>query len=356
MAPGAINRSAFTPRPHALGQHEGFCDFVAALPCRPGSASCIDWVPAHFPTDEPGLAALMGTHFTNTRTRAKACIKDWGTLIYNFGRREVFNYLIGNALFWIEHYGVDGLRVTRWLRCSTATTAARPESGCLTSTAAVKTSKRLTSCSRMNEVLGSERPGAATYAEESTAWPSVSRPPSVGGLGFHYKWNMGWMHDMLDYMTHDPIHRRYHHNELTFGLLYAFTENFVLPLSHDEVVHGKGSLIGKMPGDYWQKFANLRTSTASCGLTPARSCCSWAASSRSGSEWNDEGQPGLAPARLPTARRRAPPGARSEPAVPQSAGALHEIDFDPSGFEWIRPTIRTTRCWPFSAVARTAAK
>jgi 1,4-alpha-glucan branching enzyme len=189
-------------------------------------------------------------------------------------------FLLSSALFWLDEYHIDGCASTPWPRCSTWTTARKKASGSPTNTAAARTSRRCF-LRLLNEAVYRDHPDVQVIAEESTAWPMVSRPTYIGGLGFGMKWNMGWMHDTLKYMQADPVHRKYHHDKLTFSIWYAFTENFVLPLSHDEVVHGKGSLIGKMPGDDWQQFANLRLLSATCGRTPARSCCSWAASSAS---------------------------------------------------------------------------
>jgi 1,4-alpha-glucan branching enzyme len=184
----------------------------------------MDWVPAHFPRDDFGLGSFDGSHLYEHADPRKGAHPDWGTLIFNYGRPEVTNYLLASATFWIEEYHIDALRV-EFLRT-------------------------------MNEHVHAL--GAVTIAEESTSWPGVSHPVYNGGLGFSYKWNMGWMHDTLDYIGEEPVHRSYHHDKLTFGLLYAFSENFVLPLSHDEVVHGKGSIFARMPGDEWRKFANLR--------------------------------------------------------------------------------------------------
>ncbi len=224
-----------------------------------GIGVVVDWVPAHFPRDDWALARFDGTALYEHEDPRRGSQPDWGTLVFNFGRHEVRNFLIASALYWLEEFHVDGLRVDAvasmlYLDYSRKEGEWEPNQfGGRENLEAVAFLKEL------NEVVYGEHPGAITVAEESTAWPAVSRPTYLGGLGFGFKWNMGWMHDTLRYFAKDPIHRRYHHDDLTFGLLYAFSENFVLPLSHDEVVHGKGSLLDKMPGDRWQQLANLRS-------------------------------------------------------------------------------------------------
>ncbi len=217
-----------------------------------------DWVPAHFPSDAHGLGYFDGTHLYEHADPRQGFHPDWNTLIYNYGRREVANFLIGNALFWLKQYHLDALRVDAVASMLYLDYSRKPGEWLPNRYGGRENLEAIDFIKRLNELVFSEVPGATTMAEESTDWPGVSRPLYAGGLGFGYKWNMGWMHDTLAYMRENPVHRRWHHNQMTFGLLYAFSENFVLPLSHDEVVHGKGSLIAKMPGDDWQKFANLR--------------------------------------------------------------------------------------------------
>ena len=218
----------------------------------------IDWVAGHFPNDEHGLARFDGTHLYEHADPRQGFHPDWNTCIFNYGRNEVANYLLANALFWLGTYGVDGLRVDAVASMLYLDYSRRPGEWIPNRFGGRENLEAIDFIRRLNEMAYERCPRCVTVAEESTAWPQVSAPTYLGGLGFGYKWNMGWMHDTLAYFSKDPIHRRHHHNELTFSLLYAFSENYILPLSHDEVVHGKGSIVGKMPGDRWQRFANVR--------------------------------------------------------------------------------------------------
>ena len=240
-----------------FGDAAGLRRFVDAAHAA-GIGVLLDWVPAHFPSDAHGLALFDGTHLYEYADRREGFHTDWNTLIYNFGRTEVRNFLVGSALYWLERYDIDGLRVDAVASMLYRDYSRKPGEWIPNVHGGRENLEAIAFLKRSNEVIGGERPQAITLAEESTAFPAVSRPTYAGGLGFHFKWNMGWMHDTLQYMARDPIHRSHHHGEMTFGLVYAFTENFVLPLSHDEVVHGKGNLLAKMPGDNWQRFANLR--------------------------------------------------------------------------------------------------
>ena len=235
-------------------------DFAALIDAchRKGLGVLLDWVPGHFPDDPHGLGHFDGTALYEHANPMQGRHLDWGTLIYNYGRVEVTNFLIANALFWLERYGIDGLRVDA-VASMIYLDYSRPAGGWIPNRYGGRENiDAIDFLRRTNTQVFARHPQATTVAEESTAWPMVSRPVDWGGLGFGYKWNMGWMHDTLDYMSKEPIHRRHHHGNILFGLHYAFSENFVLPLSHDEVVHGKRSILGRMPGDEWQRFANLR--------------------------------------------------------------------------------------------------
>ncbi len=294
----------------------------------------LDWVPAHFPRDAWALSRFDGTALYEHADPRRGEHPDWGTLVFNTGRHEVRNFLLANALYWIEEFHADGLRVDAvasmlYLDYSRESGEWVPNAfGGREDLDAVSFFKEL------NEVLHGKHPGVAVIAEESTAWPGVSRPTDAGGLGFTFKWNMGWMHDTLDYMEKDPVHRRYHHDELTFSLVYAWDENFVLPLSHDEVVHGKRSLLRKMPGDEWQQFANLRALYGLMWGHPGKQLLFMGGELAQGDEWSEGRSLDWYvldyPAHAGVQRlvRDLNHAYRAEPA-------LWEVDHRPEGFEWL---------------------
>ncbi len=269
------------------GEPAGLLRFVARCHAA-GLGLILDWVPGHFPADLHGLARFDGSHLYEHADPREGSHPDWGTLIYNYGRLEVRDFLIANARYWIERFGIDGLRVDAVASMIYRDYSRAAGEWIPNVHGGRENLEAIAFLQRMNEELGADYPHALTIAEESTSWPGVSQPTSRGGLGFHYKWNMGWMNDVLRYFARDPAHRRHHQNELTFGLLYAFNEHFILPLSHDEVVHGKGSLLAKMPGDRWQRFANLRLLLAFMYAHPGRKLLFMGSEFGQEREWNHD--------------------------------------------------------------------
>ena len=315
------------------GTPQDFMQLVDHLHQR-GIGVVLDWVPSHFPTDEHGLGYFDGTHLYEHADPRRGFHPDWNSYIFNYGRHEVRSFLISSALFWLDRYHIDGIRVDAVASMLYLDYSRKNGEWIPNDYGGRENLEAIDFLRRFNKEVYAAFPDVQTMAEESTAWPLVSRPTYVGGLGFGMKWDMGWMHDTLQYMSREPVHRKWHQNELTFRGVYAFSENYVLPLSHDEVVHGKGSLLGKMPGDEWQKFANLRLLFAYLHATPGKKLLFMGGEFGQGREWNHDSQidwyllqygshEGLRRwvADLNHAHRGEP--------------ALHALDFDPAGWEWI---------------------
>ncbi len=299
-----------------------------------GIGVILDWVPSHFPADEHGLAFFDGTHLYEHADPRQGYHPEWKSYIFNYGRKEIQSFLISNALFWLRYYHIDGLRVDAVASMLYLDYARKQGEWIPNQYGGRENIEAIGFLRRLNEEVYRNHPDVQTIAEESTSWPMVSRPNYVGGLGFGLKWDMGWMHDTLEYMSQDPIYRRYHHNRLTFRMIYAFHENFVLPLSHDEVVYGKRSLLGKMPGDDWQKFANLRALFGYMYAQPGKKLLfmggefgQWREWVHDGSlDWDLLGYP------LHAGLQR---WVQDLNRLYRSEPALHEMDCDPAGFEWI---------------------
>jgi 1,4-alpha-glucan branching enzyme len=311
-------------------------DFVALIDAchREGVAVLLDWVPGHFPDDPHGLAWFDGTGLYEHSDPRLGRHLDWNTLIYNYGRVEIANFLLANALFWLDRYGIDGLRVDA-VASMLYLDYSRPAGGWIPNKFGGRENlDAIEFLRRFNTQVFTRHPNATTAAEESTAWPMVSRPVDWGGLGFGYKWNMGWMHDTLRYMSKDPVYRRHHHGDVVFGLHYAFSENFILPLSHDEVVHGKGSILRRMPGDQWQRFANLRAYYGFMFGHPGKKLLFMGCEFGQENEWNHDQsldwhlleRPFHAGVQLLI---------RDLNRLYRSMPALHELDCDGAGFEWL---------------------
>ena len=315
------------------GSPEGFARLVDALH-QAGIGVLLDWVPGHFPTDVHGLGLFDGTTLYEDPNPQRGFHKDWNTLIYNYGRTEIRNFLVSNGLYWLDRFHVDGLRVDA-VASMLYLDYSRPHGEWTPNVHGGRENlEAVAFLKETNERVGALYPNATTHAEESTAFPDVSRPTYAGGLGFHFKWNMGWMHDTLHYMQEDPVNRRYHHHHMTFGMVYAYSENFILPLSHDEVVYGKGSLFDKMPGDRWQKFANLRAYYGFMWTHPGKKLIFMGGEFGQEKEWNhdqsldwhlleDGGHKGVQ--RL----------VRDLNTLYREVPALHQLDCDPAGFEWV---------------------
>ncbi len=317
-----------------FGTPDDFQFLVNALHAA-GIGVIVDWVPAHFPRDDWALARFDGTALYEHEDPRKGAHQDWGTLIFNFSRYEVANFLLANALFWCERFHIDGLRVDAVASMLYLDYSRKAGEWIPNQFGGRENLEAIEFLKKFNHVTQTEFPGVVTIAEESTAWPQVTRPPYIGGLGFSFKWNMGWMHDTLGYFGHEPVHRKYHQNDLTFAMLYHHHENFVLPLSHDEVVHGKRSLIGRMPGDDWQRFANLRTLLGYQWLFPGKKLLFMGGEFGQSHEWNENAQ-------LEWELLDAGPYHRGAQALVadlnrlyKNSPALWQADYDHAGFSWI---------------------
>jgi 1,4-alpha-glucan branching enzyme len=316
-----------------FGSPADFAHLVDAFH-RQGISVILDWVPGHFPDDPHGLGRFNGTALYEHANPNQGRHLDWDTLIYNFGRSEVANFLLANGLFWLDRYGIDGLRVDA-VASMLYLDYSRPAGAWIPNKHGGRENLEATAfLRRLNTEVFGQFPHATTIAEESTAWPMVSRPVTWGGLGFGYKWNMGWMHDTLDYISKDPIYRKHHHGQILFGLHYAFSENFILPLSHDEVVHGKRSIFGRMPGDLWQRFANLRAYYAFMYGHPGKKLLFMGNEIAQEQEWNHDRS-------LDWHLLERPHNAGVQTLVRdlnrlyRSLPALHEFDCEDAGFEWV---------------------
>jgi 1,4-alpha-glucan branching enzyme len=340
----------YAPTPR-YGSPDDLRAFIDKMHSR-GIGVILDWVPAHFPRDEFALARFDGTALYEHADPRRGSHPDWGTLVFNFGRYEVRNFLISNALFWLREYHVDGIRVDAVASMLYLDYSRREGEWVPNQFGGREDLEAVSFLKELNEVMYGHERGIISAAEESTAWPGVSRPTYLGGLGFGFKWNMGWMHDTLGYFQQDPIYRRYHHHELTFSLMYAFSENFVLPLSHDEVVHGKGSLYSKMGGsDHWQKLANLRALYAYMWAHPGKKLLFMGGELAQQAEWSHERS-------LDWHLLERPDHAGVQSLVRdlnrlyRSEPALYELDSDPAGFWWLEPNDADSNVLAFARQSR----
>ncbi len=317
-----------------FGSPDDFQFLVNALH-EAGIGVIVDWVPAHFPRDDWALARFDGTALFEHEDPRKGAHQDWGTLIFNFGRHEVANFLVANALFWCDRFHIDGLRVDAVASMLYLDYSRKPGEWIPNQHGGRENLEAIDFLRQFNHLTHTQFPGVITIAEESTAWPQVTRPPYIGGLGFSFKWNMGWMHDTLGYFKHEPIHRKYHQNDLTFAMLYHHHENFILPLSHDEVVHGKRSLLGRMPGDDWQRFANLRTLLGYQWLFPGKKLLFMGGEIGQSSEWNENAQLDWWLLEAGPYHRGAQKFVEDLNRLYQGSPALWQADYDHAGFQWI---------------------
>ncbi|HEY5294275.1 MAG TPA: 1,4-alpha-glucan branching protein GlgB, partial [Gaiellaceae bacterium] len=333
-----------------MGTPDDFRFFVDHLHAA-GIGVILDWVPAHFPRDEWALARFDGTALYEHDDPRRGAHPDWGTLVFNLGRAEVRNFLLANALFWLREYHADGIRVDAVASMLYLDYSRKPGQWVPNEFGGREDLDAVSFLKELNELVHAREPGVVSAAEESTAWPGVSRPTYVGGLGFGFKWNLGWMHDTLGYFERDPIHRRHHHHELTFALVYAWNENFILPLSHDEVVHGKGSLLEKLPGDRWQQLANLRALYAYMWAHPGKQLLFMGGELATPWEWADGGE-------LPWQLLDDPAHAgvrdliRELNAIYRDEPALWEVDFSPDGFRWIESNDAANNVLAFARIVK----
>ena len=319
-----------------------------------GVGVILDWVPAHFPRDEWALARFDGTALYEHEDPRRGASPDWGTLVFNLGRHEVRNFLLSSALYWLRELHADGLRVDAVASMLYLDYSRREGEWIPNPFGGREDLEAVVFLKELNEVLHASEPGVISAAEESTAWPGVSRPVYLGGLGFGFKWNLGWMHDTLAYFQTDPLFRRFHHHQLTFGLVYAFTENFILPLSHDEVVHGKGSLLGKLPGDRWQRFANLRALYAYMWAHPGKKLLFMGGELAQEREWDHDSS-----LDWHLLERRDHAGVqqlvRDLNRVYRGEPALWELDFEPAGFRWLEPNDAAANVLAFARLSAAEA-
>lgn len=332
-------------------------DFIALVDAchAAGLAVLLDWVPGHFPDDPHGLGWFDGNAVYEHSNPMQGRHMDWNTLVYNFGRVEVVNFLLANGLFWLDRYGVDGLRVDA-VASMLYLDYSRPAGGWIPNRFGGRENiDAIEFLRRVNTEVFGQFPNATTAAEESTAWPMVSRPVDWGGLGFGYKWNMGWMHDTLTYISKDPVYRKHHHGDIVFGLHYAFFENFILPLSHDEVVHGKGSILARMPGDEWQRFANLRAYYSFMFGHPGKKLLFMGSELAQSREWTHEQSLDWHLLQYPS-HSGIQSLIRDLNNLYRSVPALHELDCDGNGFEWIvsDDTEHSTFAWLRKGTAENA--
>jgi 1,4-alpha-glucan branching enzyme len=334
----------------SMGSPDDFRYFVDHMHAA-GIGVILDWVPAHFPRDDWALARFDGSALYEHQDPRRGSHPDWGTLVFNLGRSEVQNFLLANALFWLREYHADGIRVDAVASMLYLDYSRKEGEWVPNAFGGREDLEAVAFLKEFNELVHAREPGVISAAEESTAWPGVSRPTYVGGLGFGFKWNMGWMHDTLSYFQKEPIHRRYHHHQLTFSLVYAWNENFILPLSHDEVVHGKGALLSKMPGDRWQQLANLRALFAYMWAHPGKKLLFMGSEVATPWEWSEEGE---VPWWLLEHAEHA--GVRDLMrdlnGVYRNEPALWEVDFSHEGFRWIEPNDAMNNVLAFMRISK----